>query len=478
MNDQNNNSLATVSHNTDTQNTSSTSDILELFGIDESALETFTIHHKKDGIHINVKLKVKHHICPVCLKETSRIKGYTKKVITHSILHNNSCYIDYDARRYQCPHCHKTFLENNPFTFDRQKISVVTVYNVLTELKKSTSTFKSTADMFHISPTTVSSIFDNHVSISRRKLPRYLCLDEVYSFKSHNSKYVCVLLDFTTNKVIDLLPSRRKDELINYLSLIPREEREKVEIVSFDMWDTYRIVSKIMFPHCVCAIDHFHVIQELNNKVDDIRKKVMNKYYKEKNELKNKDNLSIIEKERLKEVSKYYYVLKKFNWMFLSKDNKIDPNAEKKYNHVLERYMNYYDIYDYMIHLDSDLDIALSLKDDVLEFYKKCTYDEALDKLNIIIKDMNNSTVSQMIDFSKTLTRWKREIVNSFIIVSKGNKNTRINNGIIENRNKAIKNIKHNSNGYQNWERFKNRVLYCLNDDTTYHMNPIQRRVD
>lgn len=36
----------------------------------------------------------------------------------------------------------------------------------------------------------------------------------------------------------------------------------------------------------------------------------------------------------------------------------------------------------------------------------------------------------------------------------------RINNKIIENRNKTIKTIKHNSNRYRYWEQFSNRVMY------------------
>ena len=40
-----------------------------------------------------------------------------------------------------------------------------------------------------------------------------------------------------------------------------------------------------------------------------------------------------------------------------------------------------------------------------------------------------------------------------------------MNNGLIENRNKSIKLLKHSSNGYTNWDRFRARVLYSLNDN-------------
>ena len=76
-----------------------------------------------------------------------------------------------------------------------------------------------------------------------------------------------------------------------------------------------------------------------------------------------------------------------------------------------------------------------------------------------------------MNEFGNTIVRWKNEIINSFIKVNP-EKTKRVNNGIIENRNKTIKNIKHNSNGYRNWERFRNSVMYVLNDDATYYMYP------
>ena len=48
----------------------------------------------------------------------------------------------------------------------------------------------------------------------------------------------------------------------------------------------------------------------------------------------------------------------------------------------------------------------------------------------------------------------------------------RMNNAIIENRNAIIKCIKKNANGYTNWDRFRNRVLYVLDADARFSLNP------
>lgn len=75
-------------------------------------------------------------------------------------------------------------------------------------------------------------------------------------------------------------------------------------------------------------------------------------------------------------------------------------------------------------------------------------------------------------DFGNTLVKWKYEIVNSFVPAN----GRRISNGLIENRNKSIKLLKHSSNGYLNWHRFKTRIMYSLNKDSTYHLYPIKTR--
>ena len=95
--------------------------------------------------------------------------------------------------------------------------------------------------------------------------------------------------------------------------LIPRIEREKVKYVSFDMLNTYRIVAKHVFPNCICIVDHFHMIQDLNKRVDKVRIRVQKKYKKIKDDLKKKiknKTITVEEKLELEEASRHYYVLK------------------------------------------------------------------------------------------------------------------------------------------------------------------------
>lgn len=181
-----------------------------------------------------------------------------------------------------------------------------------------------------------------------------------------------------------------------------------------------------------------------------------------------------------------YYLLKNFNWILFKRDDSLlDPNNEKKYNYHFRSFLNYYDISLKLQDVHPDLKASWILKDAVVDFYDHASYENAGTRLNKIIQSFLSSNIEEMAQFGYTMMKWKNEIINSFLIVGQSYKvdhdtgeviinNKKMNNGIIENRNKIIKCIKHNSNGYTNWVRFRNRLLYVLDPDSTFHLYPIQ----
>lgn len=78
------------------------------------------------------------------------------------------------------------------------------------------------------SPETVMKVFDEHAGIATVPLPRCLCIDEVYVSKYLQTEYACVLLDFDTGAIYDLIPSRKKGELSSYFSNINKGTRNYV----------------------------------------------------------------------------------------------------------------------------------------------------------------------------------------------------------------------------------------------------------
>ncbi len=262
-------------------------------------------------------------------------------------------------------------------------------------------------------------------------------------------------------------------------------------MVCIDMWETYRIVSKRMFPNCSVAVDKFHILQDLHRKVKKIRTRVMmanSVKHKSKKQLleatRRNDKEARIEYDDFLRRDTTYYLLKKFDWLLFinyeSKKTLLDSNKEKRKNRKLNRYLNLKDILNLILDSDEELKEAYYFLDDFDHFYRTSNTKNSKVRLERLIERAGSSSISELIEFGNTIIRWKNEILNSFIIVDTvidedGVVTERkINNGIAENKNRNLKILKNNSNGYRNWERFRNRGLYVLNKDATYHLNPLE----
>ena len=230
--------------------------IIEFFNLQNTDVERVDLHSEDEKLIADVELKDIRGRCIFCDMDKIRLKEKTVKLIKHANAAGRPCEIRYHAHRYKCLICGRTFYENNPFVFKAQKVSVLTVKNILEDLKNPAETFSNAAKRYNLSPTSVASIFDEHVSMNRLPLPRYMAIDESYSFHSDDSKYVCMFINFETGEPIDILPSRKEDDLLEYFRRIPLEERRNVELVGMDMWKTYRKVVKEVFPRAYCVADH------------------------------------------------------------------------------------------------------------------------------------------------------------------------------------------------------------------------------
>ena len=67
-------------------------------------------------------------------------------------------------------------------------------------------------------------------------------------------------------------------------------------------------------------------------------------------------------------------------------------------------------------------------------------------------------------EFHTLLDNWREEIINFFTVIE----GKRINNSYIESKNRIVARLIYNANGFTNFDRTRNRILYCLNKDDTF----------
>ncbi|HOI47459.1 MAG TPA: transposase [Bacilli bacterium] len=113
----------------------------------------------------------------------------------------------------------------------------------------------------------------------------------------------------------------------------------------------------------------------------------------------------------------------------------------------------------YLLSLDDDLRYAYYLKERYRESNLTADYSTCDEEFEMLINEFLNSHLKEFRTFGAILYRWKPYIKNSFLRVN----HRRLSNGPIEGVNSRIKTIMKSANGYTNFDRLRNRIIYSIN---------------
>lgn len=414
-------------------------------------LDRLTFRQVGTTIYVDAYYVLSISCCPICNSTNLYHDGYKTKNVKHCTNYTWLYIVTCHIRKFRCKNCGVRFNEKDTFSNLNERLSKETIFAILDHLKLPNETFESIAKSFHITRQEVIKVFDKYIDYNPPTiLPTIISWDEKSVTKRMTDKpYIFIIVDFLNNKIYDILANRHKNYLTSYFSRIPLETRNKVEYITIDMWETYLDLARIYFPKAKVAIDSFHVVKNISTALDIVRKQIMNKYNNGASELE--DN------------HEYYYILKRYKYILLSEFDKLSDN--KFYNRRLRGWYNKHSIRKIMLEIDPKLKLAYELYSRYLEFNKTSSYDKACEEIETIIDDFFYSDIKQFIDIAKTISHWKEYILNSFIKVESidGTTQRRLSNGPIEGINSIIEKINVNGNGYTNFYRFRNRIIYSIN---------------
>ena len=417
--------------------------VKELLGLNNKKVKVLSVEEKEEGKEkvqvITLKGTTNKVKCPICLKYTSSVHDKLKPIkIKYSKVVDRKCYLILNKRRFICHKYKKKMVEDLDINLANKSISKSLEIKIRKDLLKSNFNIKQIAEDNDVSQDKVREILKdamegtpNHI----KALPQIISIDE---FAAHTSygKYAFIINDPIKKKTLDILPNRRKDYLMSYFTKV--ENRSNVIYVIGDMYEPYLIVTKIMFKNAKYIVDKFHYIRYIMDALDDIRIRLQKEFgynSKEYRILKNKKNVSLLRKRYI-DIDWYVYVKRYEKGRFVYKMKKNILNE--------------------MLEIDDELNRGYDLKELFLDVVNNSTYETAKNDLLVWIDLCKESKIKEFIEASKTIENWLEYIVNSFI-------DKRFNNGFTEGLNNKIKVIKRNAYGYKNFDFFRLRLLYILN---------------
>ena len=418
---------------------------LNFLGFEDIDLKELDVEENKTSVSVYVTLaRSKNIICPSCKSNKLYSYGYKTKVINHKHFTGKSCNIIWKKRRYKCIQCGKTFYEYNPFCLSQKdNYSTETVLYVLEELAN-IGTFKTVAIIAGLNTKQVIDIFDRYVNIPRESLPKCLGIDEFHNRSTGSGKYACILINNSDShpSIVDIIEDRTVDKLSYYFQYIGRDERNNVKYFVSDMYEGYRSIHETYFPHSIHIIDTFHFVRLFTEAFNRIRIRIMKSYPTNSQE---------------------YDIMKTYWKTLMMPSYKLHTN--KTHYQRFGRSLDQKELLNIILSKDEDLYHAYLIKEDFVCNYYRIKYEKAEVYLDRLIDRMKNTGFNEYDEVSRSLRKWKEQIINSFIRDKDGR---RITNAMTEGFNNSVKVIKRTSYGYANFKRFRKRILYILRKKSAF----------
>ena len=136
-------------------------------------------------------------------------------------------------------------------------------------------------------------------------LPTNMSWDE-YSFKKGKMSFIAQ--DFDSLNVIAILDGRTQATIRNHFLRYPRKVRNRVKVITMDMFSPYYQLAKQLFPNAKIVLDRFHIVQHLSRAMNRVRIQIMNQFDRKSQEYRtSKRYWKLIQQDSRKLSDKRFY---------------------------------------------------------------------------------------------------------------------------------------------------------------------------
>jgi|GEM_PF-290541 len=376
-----------------------------------------------EEIIVSVRKRSKTARCPRCLERSKTIKDYRPfSKILHLMLCNQKVFLSARKRRFICDCCKKAFTERFSFLPIHARKSIYAQNHALERLAD--GSFKATSKRVGICYSSLVSLLKKVFTLSSINWEDHFVkgiirigLDE-HHFGKRN-KYVVTIANLLTGKPIHILGNDKKQTIVTFFKNLPDTVKDAIDEVAVDMRDGFIQAVKESLPKTKIVIDHFHLIQDANKRLNEARK------IEEDVEEKIKGNRP-----------------KRINWRLLVTAKEHLNDRQKA---ILPIYLSRYPA----------LATFYNCKEEIRNMYKSQSKQEAEEKLKKLIAFMKQSDYIELNLWAKTLIRYQAYILNYF--------DHKTSNAVTEGLHRKFKLIQRTAYGFRNSEVYVRRImLACL----------------
>jgi len=367
--------------------------------------------------------KYEFSICLCCGGLCNEVHDYPKQRRIHDTpLGGRPTCLIFDSRRFKCPHCESVFTQRirdvvPDCTYTYRLAEEIAAPNRKQDISTLSLTYRLgyklvESILFKAAELKLSQRNENPVEV------KSLGIDEI-SQRKGNGSYVLVLTDLDRRVLLDILPDRGKEGLMEWLRTPPAGiDLSKLENAATDLWSHYRNAVQSVYPKVSVVADRFHVVQNLQEAIHEARRQAQN------------DAETKADKQ----------LLKGLRYLLLKNRHNLNQKDKKRLEELKQSHPHLYQLWE--------------LRQRLYEWYETHTSPEFA-RITLLqwIQDARKLPFSSLHNFCNTLTNWLPQILNFF--------NNRITSGFVEGMNSKIRLLKRIAFGIPNFEHFRLRMLWA-----------------
>jgi len=218
--------------------------------------------------------------CPCCHRSGVRLYKLRTRQIQGAPCGTKKIILEVDIHRIYCPHCGEYSIEKLPFLSHPMARITKNLERTLVELRHKMS-ITDISNYYKIPWRTIQKCEKDHLKKKCRRIRlkdvRHIGIDEICVGHDHGKpRYLTIVRNLDSGAVIFVGDGRSGDSLMDFLKKI-HYSKAKIKLVAMDMSKAYVKWVKDYLPNASIVFDHFHVIKLMNEKIDKIRRNVLEK---------------------------------------------------------------------------------------------------------------------------------------------------------------------------------------------------------
>ncbi len=328
-------------------------------------------------------------------------------------------------RRFKCKECGKMTVAETPLVKKNHQISVA-VNQKIAQLLIENQAMTQIAHKLSISTSSViRKLNEFKFETDWNRIPEVMSWDE-YAFKKGKMNFIAQ--DFNSLDVIAILDGRTQATIRNHFLRYPRKLRNRVKVITMDMFSPYYKLARQLFPNAKIVLDRFHMVQHLNRAMNRIRILIMKQFDRKSHE---------------------YKALKRY-WKLIQQDSR-KISDKRFYRPLFRMHLTNKEVLEKLLSFSKELRQHYELYQLLLFHLKEKNANHFFD----LIKQERDAVNPIFQTAFRTFLKDKEKILNAL--------EWPYSNAKLEATNNRIKVIKRNAFGFRNFENFKKRILIVLN---------------